>query len=356
MFKKLGKTVFSSLLTVAVVSVSALSVSAINHVEELKNHSLGIVGTFNGWTDDVPMKPVIDKNGDTVYEGIVEIDKLTEDMFKKTSHNSPKTIYYNDDGSGVVEAYDDTYIHDDTYTLEFRIRLDGTWADQWGDYDGGNIFNSDKNFVVKEAELEKPLKFKVIFNPTQTIFAVATQEPTLIYWNGDDLTYRFRDSDDGLMYPKITYEILPYEPKEESSQSEQSQTEESSQPEQSQTEESSQSEQSQMEESSQPEQSQTEESSQLEQSQTEESPQPEQSKTEESSNNSAYSDNKNKSSTIDSNGSGTIENSNSNNTGKNNVVPVPNTSDNTNMFVIALVFMVSIISSIIVIKHKEIND
>ena len=80
-FKKVSKAIFASMLLASVASSSMLSVSAadmVNSASDIKNHFIGVVGSFNGWTDDIQL---MDKDNDGIYEGLVQIPEVTEDMF-----------------------------------------------------------------------------------------------------------------------------------------------------------------------------------------------------------------------------------------------------------------------------------
>lgn len=57
---------------------SAVSVSAeISKASDIASHKVGVVGSFNGWENDIPLT---DDDGDGLYEGIVTVDEVTEDM------------------------------------------------------------------------------------------------------------------------------------------------------------------------------------------------------------------------------------------------------------------------------------
>ena len=78
----LKRNVIKILLVCAVLftvrTLSAVSVSAeISKASDIASHKVGVVGSFNGWKDDVPLT---DDDGDGLYEGIVTVDEVTEDM------------------------------------------------------------------------------------------------------------------------------------------------------------------------------------------------------------------------------------------------------------------------------------
>ena len=71
----LKRNVIKILLVCAVLftvrTLSAVSVSAeISKVSDIPSHTVGVVGSFNGWKDDVPLT---DDDGDGLYEGIVTL-------------------------------------------------------------------------------------------------------------------------------------------------------------------------------------------------------------------------------------------------------------------------------------------
>ena len=77
----------------------------------LEGHTMGIIGSFNGWLDDIA--EMTDEDGDGIYVGVVE--------------NVAPGDY------------------------QFKIRLDGTWDYCWGayEYDYDRTFNSQINCVVR---------------------------------------------------------------------------------------------------------------------------------------------------------------------------------------------------------------
>ena len=127
----------------AVGALSAVSVSAeISKVSDIPSHTVGVVGSFNDWKDDVPLT---DDDGDGLYEGIVTVDEVTKDMI----------VGWNIDDMPTGESY-----------LQFKVRLDGEWSDSWGYYEPihERCWNCQSNVPVKEAVVGKSLKFKVYFD------------------------------------------------------------------------------------------------------------------------------------------------------------------------------------------------
>lgn len=124
-------------------ALSAVSVSAeISKASDIVSHKVGVVGSFNGWENDVPLT---DDDGDGLYEGIVTVYEVTEDM--------------------IIDWSVDDIIQPEKY-LQFKVRLDGEWTDNWGNYEPlyDRVWNSQSNVPVKEAVVGKSLKFKVYFD------------------------------------------------------------------------------------------------------------------------------------------------------------------------------------------------
>ncbi len=175
----LKRNVIKILLVCAVLftvgALSAVSVSAeISKVSDIPSHTVGVVGSFNDWKDDVPLT---DDDGDGLYEGIVTVDEVTEDMI----------VGWSVDDEPTGESY-----------LQFKVRLDGEWEDSWGYYEPiyDRTWNSMSNVPVKEAVVGKSLKFKVYFD---------TKNP-----NPDSLenTYIYEEPVDKLYYLNVYYEII----------------------------------------------------------------------------------------------------------------------------------------------------
>ena len=128
----LAASLVASMAATAAMSVNA---AAISDVSEIKDHSVGIIGSFNNWSDDVAMN---DDDGDGIYEGVVEIDSVTSDMISEATM---------DDGSG-------NQIPRGITGITFKVRLDKDWTDSWGDYEEAYVrtWNSQTNCVVEAKE------------------------------------------------------------------------------------------------------------------------------------------------------------------------------------------------------------
>ena len=143
---KIVKVLMSSALVASVAVASAMSTAAISNLSQLKDHFVGVTGSFNNW--DVTDVELTDADGDGIYEGIVDIPEVTEDMI----------------GDWKV----DDVLQPEKY-LTFKVRLDKSWDDSWGAYEPENnrTYNSQSNVPVKEAVVGQPLKFNVIFDTTK---------------------------------------------------------------------------------------------------------------------------------------------------------------------------------------------
>ena len=146
----------------------------IQKASDIPKHDVGVVGSFNGWKDDVPLT---DDDGDGLYEGIVTVDEVTEDMI----------INWNIDDEWTGEKY-----------LQFKVRLDGEWTDSWANYEPMNdrVWNSQSNVPVKEAIVGKSLKFKVYFD-TKNVHPAALENPD-----------SWEEPVDDYWYLNVYYEII----------------------------------------------------------------------------------------------------------------------------------------------------
>ena len=133
---KVLSVAMSAVLVASLAAAASVSVSAeITKSADIPSHSVGVVGSFNGWANDIALT---DEDGDGVYEGLVEIPEVTEDMF----------LGWNIDDEPTGESY-----------VLFKVRLDGDWTDSWGNYEPLNdrTWNSQSNVPVKEAVVGQPL-------------------------------------------------------------------------------------------------------------------------------------------------------------------------------------------------------
>jgi hypothetical protein len=145
----------SKILGIALVAAMAASVAVVNasalSADELKTHSVGICGAFNGWgaTPDVVMT---DDDGDGIWEGTVEIDNVTEDMITESTEDKGSAGVVSRGFSGV----------------QFKVRLDNEWGTSWGDYEEAydRTENSQTNCCAKEAVAGQSLTIKVKLDTT----------------------------------------------------------------------------------------------------------------------------------------------------------------------------------------------
>ncbi len=138
-------------------------IGEISKSADIPKHSVGVVGSFNGWDSDIQLTDV---DGDGVYEGVVEIDEVTPDMF----------VSWYVDAEPTGESY-----------LQFKVRLDGEWSDSWGYYEPlhDRTWNSLSNVPVKEAVEGQPLRFTVYFDIKHPAPA-ALENPYSYAEEGDD--------------------------------------------------------------------------------------------------------------------------------------------------------------------------
>ena len=145
----------SKILGIALVAAMAASVAVVNasalSADEMKTHSVGICGAFNGWgaTPDVVMT---DDDGDGIWEGTVEIDNVTEDMITESTEDKGSAGVVSRGFSGV----------------KFKVRLDNEWGTSWGDYEEAydRTENSQTNCCAKEAVAGQSLTIKVKLDTT----------------------------------------------------------------------------------------------------------------------------------------------------------------------------------------------
>ena len=164
----------SKILGIALVAAMAASVAVVNasalSADELKTHSVGICGSFNGWgaTPDVVMT---DDDGDGIWEGTVEIDNVTEDMIQESTEDKGSAGVVSRGYSGV----------------KFKVRLDNVWGTSWGDYEEAydRTENSQTDCCAKEAVAGQPLTIKVKLDTTTLASDTLTVDDDDAYalWN-----------------------------------------------------------------------------------------------------------------------------------------------------------------------------
>ncbi len=131
-----------ALAAAMVSSFAAVSVSAVTEASELKDHVVGITGSFCNWGTDaagaaIPDVVMTDDDGDGVYEADIAIPEVTQDMIAKQTTDTGV--------NGVVETGKEG--------VTFKIRLDNAWMDtgNWGAYEVAfnRTENSQTNFCAE---------------------------------------------------------------------------------------------------------------------------------------------------------------------------------------------------------------
>ena len=142
-------------MTAALVSsVAAISVNAagITKVEDIKDHKVGITGSFCGWGNggeaDIAMT---DDDGDGKYTGSFTVT-TTEDMVGEAT---------GDDGTGQQVGRGITGV-------TFKVRLDGSWDDSWGEFEPSyeRTYNSQTNCCA-ECAVGDTITVNVTFDTTK---------------------------------------------------------------------------------------------------------------------------------------------------------------------------------------------
>lgn len=147
---KKSKILGIALAAAMITSISAISVSAIESAE-VKDHFVGLTGSFNGWgNDDVEMT---DADGDGIYEGTISIPSVSEDMILEATTDPG-------DGNPVSRGFSG---------VQFKVRLDHAWDLSWGDFEEAYVRteNSQTNCCVK-AQAGQSLTIKVKFDTTKS--------------------------------------------------------------------------------------------------------------------------------------------------------------------------------------------
>ena len=163
-----------ALAAAMVASVATVSVSAKVSSAGIEGDTVGIVGQFNGWATDVPMT-----NNNGVWEGTIEIAEVTSDMVVKQAMK--------DDGTGGKVARDDVV----GPAVTFKIRLNGSWDDSWGDYepDYDRTWNSQTDCAVA-ATVGQPLTINVKLDTTKVVAGSSITDPSdPDAWNVWPVTY-----------------------------------------------------------------------------------------------------------------------------------------------------------------------
>ena len=171
---KMKKCFSVTLTAVLVSSVAAVAATTVSAAADFvaSEHTFGIIGGFNNWTEDIAAMTYVD--GDGIYEG----------------------------------AY--VYTGKETETFEFKVRADGQWTTSWGVYEFSNdaeypqdrTRNSQTNFKVT---LSTNQKLIVRLDTTKVADeAVATPGS---YVNNEAFDFEV----DGFEFWPVTFEVVSIE-------------------------------------------------------------------------------------------------------------------------------------------------
>ena len=150
-----------ALAAALVSSFAAVSVSAVTEASELKDHVVGITGSFCSWGTDpataaaIPDVVMTDDDGDGVYEADIVIENVTENMIQEQ-----ETDLGPDNGGKVKTG---------KKGICFKVRLDQAWGadSNWGLYEPAfaRTLDSQTQCCV-ECEVGDSLTIHVKFDPT----------------------------------------------------------------------------------------------------------------------------------------------------------------------------------------------
>lgn len=117
------------------ITANALGILTVN---DIKNHKVGVTGSFNNWGRDSNDIPMTDADGDGIYEGVIDIAKVTSDMIEEQTA---------DDVLG-------NPVQTGKKGITFKVRLDNDWMDQWSEYSPvyGRTSHSNTSCVVEAKE------------------------------------------------------------------------------------------------------------------------------------------------------------------------------------------------------------
>jgi|GEM_PF-5116103 len=135
-----------------------LCVNQTVNADFLREHKVGITGTFCGWGfgDDeyIPDVEMTDDDGDGVWEGVVNIDNVTEDMIEEL----------------ITEDEDFNRVGTGIYGIQCKIRLDDEWNYSWASYESmyDRTENSQTNLCIP-ATAGDSLSFRVFLDTNQVM-------------------------------------------------------------------------------------------------------------------------------------------------------------------------------------------
>ncbi|MBQ5562350.1 MAG: hypothetical protein IIT39_03075, partial [Clostridia bacterium] len=176
-----SKVLGIALAAAMVASIATVSVSAKVTSAGIDGDTVGITGSFCGWgtVNDAPVADVAMTNNNGVWEATIDLPEVTSDMVVEQA-----TM---DDGTGGQVARTDVV----GTAVTFKIRLNGDWADSWGDYEPAydRTWNSQTNCAVS-ATVGQPLKFKVQLDTTKVVTGSSITDPAdPDAWNVWPVTY-----------------------------------------------------------------------------------------------------------------------------------------------------------------------
>lgn len=154
----LAAAMVSSIAVTAAFSASATVTTDGGIVDE----TVGITGSFAKWgnpdkeTGEV-IKDIEMTNNNGVWEGMIEIDSVTEDMLgEATTDAGPAT--------GTIPRPG----FEGKKCVQFKVRTNNAWDNSWGDYEAAydRTNNSQTNCAVP-AEVGQSLKIKVTLDTTK---------------------------------------------------------------------------------------------------------------------------------------------------------------------------------------------
>lgn len=148
---KVLKVAVCSALAASLVATAALSVSASEATDKIKNegHTVGVSGCFTNWEagKDIPMN---DDDGDGIWEAMIDLPSVDESWI----------MDWNKDDKPTGEKH-----------VQFKVRLDGTtWDNNWATYEPKNcrVFDSQCNLAIKEdVQPGDHIKFRVFLDTNQ---------------------------------------------------------------------------------------------------------------------------------------------------------------------------------------------
>lgn len=179
--------VLSGATAMSVTAASAVSVSATVTQNGIKNESVGIVGSFNHWgtpaADGSIQKDISMTNHNGVWEGIIDIPKVTEDMIEEA----------------LTEDETGTRVSRNFSGINFMVRLNNEWSDSWAEYEPiyNRTSNSHTNCAVP-ASAGQSLKIKVKLDTTTVVDQSALDPKERI---------EIGDGNEWIVWP-VSYEIL----------------------------------------------------------------------------------------------------------------------------------------------------